>query len=91
MNKGILHSSLNNSPSPAQVTFSLSCGWGGVLTLASYKPFHGNILRDTYFITSVTAGTAIFSGFVIFSVIGFMAEALGKEVSDVAAEVICHL
>jgi len=69
-----------------QVTFSLSCGWGGVLTLASYKPFHGNILRDTYFITSVTAGTAIFSGFVIFSVIGFMAEALGKEVSDVAAE-----
>jgi len=69
-----------------QVTFSLSCGWGGVLTLASFKPFRGNILRDTYFITGVTAGTAIFSGFVIFSVIGFMAEALGKEVQEVAAE-----
>jgi len=69
-----------------QVTFSLSCGWGGVLTLASYKSFRGDVLRDTYFITGVTAGTAIFSGFVIFSVIGFMAEALGKEVQDVAAE-----
>ena len=55
--------------------------------MASYKGFHGNVLRDTYFITGVTALTAIFSGFVIFSVIGFMAESLGKEVSEVAAEV----
>jgi len=69
-----------------QVTFSLSCGWGGVLTLASYKTFHGNILRDVYFICGVTAGTAIFSGFVIFSVVGFMAHTLGVEVSEVAAQ-----
>ena len=55
--------------------------------MASYKSFHGNVLRDTYFITGVTAGTAIFSGFVIFSVIGFMAHALDKEVEEVAAEV----
>jgi hypothetical protein len=65
----------------------LSCGWGGVLTLASYKTFHGNILRDVYFICGVTAGTAIFSGFVIFSVVGFMAHTLGVEVSEVAAQV----
>lgn len=69
-----------------QVTFSLACGWGGVLTLASYKQFHSNVVRETYLICGVTACTAIFSGFVIFSVIGFMAEELGVEVPDVVAQ-----
>lgn len=67
-----------------QVCFSLACGWGGVLTLASYKQFRSDIIRESYFICGVTAVTAILSGFVIFSVLGFMAEATGVEVDEVA-------
>lgn len=67
--------------------FSLACGWGGVLTLASYKQFRSDIIRESYFICGVTAVTAILSGFVIFSVLGFMAEATGVEVDEVADQV----
>jgi len=69
-----------------QVTFSLACGWGGILTLASYKQFRSDIIRESYFICGVTAVTAILSGFVIFSVLGFMAEKTGVEVDEVAEQ-----
>lgn len=67
-----------------QVTFSLACGWGGILTLASYKQFRSDIIRESYFICGVTAITAVLSGLVIFSVLGFMAENTGVSVEEVA-------
>jgi len=69
-----------------QVTFSLSCGFGGVLTLASYNKFKNNCIKDTWFICVVTYLTAIFSGFVIFSVLGFMAFKLNKPIEEVASQ-----
>ena len=70
-----------------QVTFSLACGWGGILTLASYKQFRSDIIRESYFICGVTAITAVLSGLVIFSVLGFMAESTGVSVEEVAEQV----
>ena len=69
------------------MTFSLACGWGGILTLASYKQFRSNIIWESYFICGVTAVTAVLSGLVIFSVLGFMAENTGVSVDEVAEQV----
>ena len=56
--------------STLQVAFSLSLGWGGILTLASYKTFHANVIRDSIMIVCITCFTAIFCGLVIFAVLG---------------------
>jgi len=69
-----------------QVAFSLSLGWGGILTLASYKTFHANVIRDSIMIVCITCFTAIFCGFVIFAVLGVMAEAMDVEVHAVASD-----
>ena len=43
------------------------------------------VFRDALIISCVNSGTSMFSGFVIFSVIGFMANQQNKPVSEVAA------
>ena len=40
------------------------------MTLASYKTFHANVIRDSIMIVCITCFTAIFCGFVIFAVLG---------------------
>ncbi|XP_038057063.1 sodium- and chloride-dependent glycine transporter 1-like [Patiria miniata] len=56
-----------------QVVFSFGAGWGGLQTLASYNKFHNNTLRDVIAIVLGGALTSILAGFVVFSIIGFMA------------------
>ncbi|XP_022109377.1 sodium- and chloride-dependent glycine transporter 1-like [Acanthaster planci] len=68
-----------------QVFFSYGAGWGGIHTLASYNKFNTNTLRDTLVISLSCAFTSIFSGIVIFSIIGFMAQDSGQQVRDVVA------
>lgn len=55
-----------------QVSFSLSIGFGGMLSLASYNPREHNCYKDAAIVTiadatmSILGGTAVFS-FVVFS------------------------
>ena len=44
------------------------------------------ISQDTWFICVVTYATAIFSGFVIFSVLGFMSFKMNKPIEEVASQ-----
>lgn len=69
-----------------QVFFSLGPGFGVLLAFASYNKFHNNVYRDALITSAVNSATSFLSGFVIFSVLGYMAQKGNVEVKDVATE-----
>ncbi|KAM9361732.1 sodium- and chloride-dependent neutral and basic amino acid transporter B(0+)-like [Symphorus nematophorus] len=69
-----------------QTFYSLSIGWGGVMTLASYNNFHNNVFKDSFIVTLTNAGTSVFAGFAIFSILGHMAHIYKMPVGEVVKE-----
>ncbi|XP_043937937.1 sodium-dependent noradrenaline transporter [Protopterus annectens] len=69
-----------------QIFFSLGAGFGVLIAFASYNKFDNNCYRDALLTSTVNCVTSFFSGFAIFSVLGYMAKKHGVNIEEVATE-----
>ncbi|XP_031829475.2 sodium- and chloride-dependent glycine transporter 1 isoform X4 [Nomia melanderi] len=67
----------------SQVFYSLGIGCGSLITLSSYNNFSHNCHRDAIFVTLTNLLTSIFAGFVIFSIMGFLAHEMQMPIDKV--------
>ena len=66
-----------------QSFFSLSTGFGAIITYSSYNNFKHDCYRDAFIISIVDTITSLLSGFVIFSILGSLAFELKIPVKNV--------
>jgi NSS family neurotransmitter:Na+ symporter len=72
----------------SQIFFSLSLGFGIMIAYASYLPEKTNISRNAVITALADCGYAVFAGFAVFAVLGFMATSQGKPISEVVTQSI---
>uniref|UniRef100_A0A674PQT3 Transporter n=1 Tax=Takifugu rubripes TaxID=31033 RepID=A0A674PQT3_TAKRU len=84
--KAYLHIDFKRFKKTLLIFYSLGAGFGVLIAFASYNKFDNNCYRDALLTTSVNCVTSFFSGFVIFSVLGYMADKHKVSIEDVATE-----
>lgn len=60
-----------------QIFFTLSLGFGIMITYASYLPKKTNISRNAYITSIVNCLYSLIAGFAVFGIVGFMAKSQG--------------
>lgn len=66
-----------------QALFSLTIGFGVVITLASYNDFRNNVHLDATIISFADTFTSLLAGITTFAILGYLANQMGVEVSQV--------
>eukprot|EP00066_Takifugu_rubripes_P025767 XP_011615033.1 PREDICTED: sodium- and chloride-dependent betaine transporter-like [Takifugu rubripes] len=68
----------------SQICFSYSLAIGSLIVLGSYNKHNNNCYKDCLWICLLNSCTSFVAGFVVFSVLGFMAEKQGVTIDAVA-------
>ncbi|XP_068243175.1 sodium-dependent nutrient amino acid transporter 1-like [Palaemon carinicauda] len=66
-----------------QCFFSLSVGFGAIISYSSYNDFRHNVYRDAWILSLADTFTSLLAGFTIFCILGNLAFELGVDVSEV--------
>ena len=72
----------------SQIFFTLSLGFGIMITYASYLPHKSQIVRDSFLISVINCVFSIFAGFGVFAILGYMAQTTSKDFADVVSQSI---
>ncbi|KAI3369415.1 hypothetical protein L3Q82_007635 [Scortum barcoo] len=67
-----------------QIFYSYAICLGCLTTLGSYNKYNNNCYRDSFYLCLLNSGTSFVSGFAIFSVLGYMSQKQGIDISSVA-------
>uniref|UniRef100_A0A7N8XFR8 Transporter n=1 Tax=Mastacembelus armatus TaxID=205130 RepID=A0A7N8XFR8_9TELE len=67
-----------------QIFFSYGICLGSLTALGSYNKYNNDCYKDSFFLCLLNSSTSFLAGFAIFSVLGFMAEEQGVDISTVA-------
>ncbi len=72
----------------SQIFFTLSLGFGIMVTYASYLPRKVDVVKDAVIIALGDGFFSFLAGFAVFGTLGYMAHATGKPVGEVVTESI---
>ncbi|XP_041836326.1 sodium- and chloride-dependent GABA transporter 2-like [Melanotaenia boesemani] len=67
-----------------QIFYSYALCLGYLTTFGSYNKYNNNCYRDSFYLCLLNSGTSFTSGFAIFSVLGYMSQKQGVDISTVA-------
>uniref|UniRef100_A0A3P9A7N1 Transporter n=1 Tax=Esox lucius TaxID=8010 RepID=A0A3P9A7N1_ESOLU len=67
-----------------QVFYSFAICLGYLTSLGSYNKYNNNCYKDSFYLCLLNSGTSFVSGFAIFSILGYMAQEQGVDISVVA-------
>jgi len=69
-----------------QIFYSTGVCMGNLIAMASYNKFNNKVLRDGLMIPLINSATSIYSGFVIFSILGYMSHEMNVPIKEVATQ-----
>lgn len=72
----------------SQIFFTLSLGFGIMITYASYLPRKANIIHDALVISVGNCLFSFIAGFAVFGTLGYMSFTTGKPVSEIVSQAI---
>jgi neurotransmitter:Na+ symporter, NSS family len=69
----------------SQIFFTLSLGFGIMIAYGSYNKEESNVVSNSLWTAFANSAISLFAGFVVFGILGYMAQTTGVAVQDVVA------